>query len=82
MFGSAPAFLVTFEFMLRGSVPYLPLRYHKYLPGEMFMLAQHWKRAAIPHDYVANFGGSLGRGPRLSGSTRHLPADRAGRDQL
>jgi hypothetical protein len=46
--GSALAFLVMFELLLRSSVPYLPLRYHKYLPGEMFMLAQHSKRALIP----------------------------------
>jgi nucleotide-binding universal stress UspA family protein len=60
--GSALAFLVMFELLLRGSVPYLPLRYHKYLPGEMFMLAQHSKRALIPHDYVAIFGDSYAQG--------------------
>ena len=48
MIGSALAFLVMFELLLRSSVPYLPLHYHKYLPGEMFMLAQHSKPALIP----------------------------------
>ena len=42
MLGSALAFLM-FELLLRGSVPHLALRYHKYLPGGIFMLAQHSK---------------------------------------
>lgn len=42
--GSALASLAMFELLLRGSVPHLPLHYHKYLPGEMFMLAQHSNR--------------------------------------
>jgi hypothetical protein len=62
VFGSALVFLVMFELLLRGSVPYLPLRYHKYLPGEMFMLAQHSKRGLIPHEYVAIFGDSYAQG--------------------
>jgi len=61
MIGSALAFLVMFELLLRGSVPYLPLHYHKYLPGEMFMLAQPSKRALILHDYVAIFGAPMRR---------------------
>ena len=46
--GSALAFLVMFELLLRGSVPHLPLHYHKYLPGEMFILAQQSEQALIP----------------------------------
>jgi hypothetical protein len=60
--GSALAFLVMFEVVLRSSVPYLPLRYHKYLPGEIFMLAQRSKRTLIAHDYVAIFGDSYAQG--------------------
>jgi hypothetical protein len=46
--GSALASLMMFELLLRGSVPHLPLHYHKYLPGEMFMLAQQSEQALIP----------------------------------
>jgi hypothetical protein len=48
MLVSALGFLTMFELLLRRSVPDLALRYHNYLPGPMFMLAQHSKRASIP----------------------------------
>jgi hypothetical protein len=59
---SVVAFLVACELLLRWSVPHLPLRYHKYLHGEVFALAQRSKRGLLPHDYVALFGDSYAQG--------------------
>ena len=55
---SVIAFLAVFEVTLRWSVPYLPLRFHKYLSDDIFVLAQRSKRAFLPRDYVAIFGDS------------------------
>lgn len=62
MLASVVAFLVACELLLRWSVPNLPLRYHKYLHGEVFALAQRSKRGLLPDDYVALFGDSYAQG--------------------
>lgn len=54
--------LVVLELGLRWSVPHLPLRFHKYLPDDVFVLAQHAKRALLPRDYVVILGDSYAQG--------------------
>jgi hypothetical protein len=55
---SVVASLVACELLLRWSVPHLPLRFHKYLHGEVFVLAQRSKRSLLPQEYIALFGDS------------------------
>ena len=62
MLVSVVASLVACELLLRWSVPHLPLRFHKYLHGEVFVLAQRSKRSLLPHEYIALFGNSYAQG--------------------
>ena len=62
MLVSVVASLVACELLLRWSVPHLPLRFHKYLHGEVFVLAQRSKRSLLPHEYIALFGDSYAQG--------------------
>jgi len=54
--------LLMLEIAMRWSVPHLPLRFHKYLHDDVFVLAQHAKRGFVPQDYIAILGDSYAQG--------------------
>jgi hypothetical protein len=70
-------FLTAIEFTLRWSVPCLPLRFHKYLSDDIFVLAQRSKRAFLPRDYMAILGDSYLRVP-ATGTLRQCARTGAG----
>ncbi len=59
---SIVVFLVVIEIILRNSIEYMPLKYQKYLPRDVKILAQNTKDALVPESYVALLGDSYAAG--------------------